>query len=82
MDSSSLSVNESHLNTLCIYFQEVGEKMNPSLQVLRQLLPIAKRTSDVIACTQMGLLTDMKGNKINFDSNEKQVCFGCSILTD
>ncbi|XP_046669089.1 mediator of RNA polymerase II transcription subunit 12 isoform X4 [Homalodisca vitripennis] len=51
--------------------KEVGDKSSPSIQHLRQLLPLPKQVCEVIACSPHGLLTDMKGNKIAFDCTDK-----------
>lgn len=54
-----------------MFLQEVGDKSSPSIQHLRQLLPLPKQVCEVIACSPHGLLTDMKGNKIAFDCTDK-----------
>lgn len=53
--------------------QELGDRNSTSIQHVRQLLPLPKQVCEVITCEQMGLLHDMKGNKIAFDSMDKQV---------
>lgn len=52
--------------------KELGDKNNPSIKYVRQLLPLAKQTCEVIACEPAGSSTDAKGNKINIDSIEKK----------
>lgn len=70
--------NKKHYQNLMKKLRkELGDRSNPSAQHVRQLLPMAKVTSEIIACEQIGCLTDTKGNKIaGFDSiDKKQVCF-------
>lgn len=58
--------------------KELGDKNNPSIKYVRQLLPLAKQTCEVIACEPAGSSTDAKGNKINIDSIEKKhvsICY-------
>lgn len=52
--------------------KEVGEKQNASLQHIRQLLPLPRMVTEVIAVESIGCLTDSKGNKISFDSIDKK----------
>lgn len=52
--------------------KEVGEKHNASLQHIRQLLPMLRSVTEVVAVEPIGSLTDSKGNKINFDSIDKK----------
>lgn len=52
--------------------KELGDKNNPSIKYVRQLLPIAKQTCEVIACEPAGSSIDAKGNKISIDSIEKK----------
>ncbi|XP_058826167.1 mediator of RNA polymerase II transcription subunit 12 isoform X2 [Topomyia yanbarensis] len=52
--------------------KELGERNNSSIKYVRQLLPLAKQTCEVIACEPAGSSTDAKGNKINIDSIEKK----------
>ncbi|XP_034934643.1 mediator of RNA polymerase II transcription subunit 12 [Chelonus insularis] len=59
--------------------KELGDRNSPSIQYVRQLLPLPKLTMEVITCEPVGCLTDTKGNKIaGFDSIDKkqgmQVC--------
>lgn len=49
--------------------KEVGERRNASLQHIRQLLPLPRLTTEVIAVEPSGSITDSKGNKISFDSS-------------
>lgn len=48
--------------------KEVGERQNASLQHIRQLLPLPRLATEVIAVENAGSITDSKGNKISFDS--------------
>lgn len=52
--------------------KELGDKNNPSIKYVRQLLPLAKQTCEVITCEPAGSSIDAKGNKINIDSIEKK----------
>lgn len=52
--------------------KEVGDRQNASLQHVRQLLPLLRVTTEVIAVEPAGCLTDSKGNKISFDSVDKK----------
>lgn len=52
--------------------KEVGDRQNASLQHVRQLLPLPRVTTEVIAVEPAGCLTDSKGNKISFDSVDKK----------
>ncbi|XP_063890772.1 mediator of RNA polymerase II transcription subunit 12 isoform X1 [Helicoverpa armigera] len=54
--------------------KEIGDRHGPSVQCVRQLLPLSKNTIiEVIACEPIGCLVDQKGNKITgFDSDKKQ----------
>ncbi|XP_045454352.1 mediator of RNA polymerase II transcription subunit 12-like [Melitaea cinxia] len=54
--------------------KELGDRYGPSVQAVRQLLPLSKNTIiEVIACEPLGCLVDQKGNKIpGFDSEKKQ----------
>jgi mediator of RNA polymerase II transcription subunit 12 len=58
--------------------QELGDRTSPSIQYVRQLLPLPKVTAEVVVCQPMGCLSDTKGNKIaGFDSiDKKQVSKG------
>ncbi|CAH2068907.1 unnamed protein product, partial [Iphiclides podalirius] len=53
--------------------KEIGDRHGPSVQSVRQLLPLSKNTIiEVIACEPLGCLVDQKGNKISgFDSDKK-----------
>lgn len=54
--------------------KEIGDRHGPSVQCVRQLLPLSKNTIiEVIACEPIGCVVDQKGNKITgFDSDKKQ----------
>ncbi|XP_048481682.1 mediator of RNA polymerase II transcription subunit 12 isoform X3 [Plutella xylostella] len=54
--------------------KELGDRHGPSVQCVRQLLPLPKNTIiEVIACEPIGCLVDQKGNKITgFDNDKKQ----------
>ncbi|XP_053693573.1 mediator of RNA polymerase II transcription subunit 12 [Sabethes cyaneus] len=52
--------------------KELGDRNNSSIKYVRQLLPLAKQTCEVIACEPAGSSTDAKGNKISIDSIEKK----------
>lgn len=52
--------------------KEVGERHNASLQHVRQLLPLPRAVTEVIAVEPNGCITDGKGNKISFDSVDKK----------
>ncbi|XP_062528646.1 mediator of RNA polymerase II transcription subunit 12 isoform X2 [Bombyx mori] len=54
--------------------KEIGDRHGPSVQCVKQLLPLSKNTIiEVIACEPLGCLVDQKGNKITgFDSDKKQ----------
>lgn len=52
--------------------KEVGERHSASLQHIRQLLPLPRQVTEVIAVEPIGCLTDSKGNKISFDSIDKK----------
>uniref|UniRef100_A0A0A9YNL5 Mediator of RNA polymerase II transcription subunit 12 n=1 Tax=Lygus hesperus TaxID=30085 RepID=A0A0A9YNL5_LYGHE len=70
--SEKCEENRKHYQNLMKKLKkEVGERSSPSIHFVRQLLPLPKRQTEVIACGQLGLLTDMKGNKIDFDSSDK-----------
>jgi CTP synthase (UTP-ammonia lyase) len=59
----------------CVFHvaQELGDRYSPSIQHVRQLLPLLKVTAEVVVCQPMGCLTDTKGNKIaGFDSIDKK----------
>lgn len=52
--------------------KEVGERHGPSLQHVRQLLPLPRLATEVIAVDPTGCYTDSKGNKVSFDSIDKK----------
>ena len=52
--------------------KELGDKNGPSIKYVRQLLPLAKQTCEVLTCDSAGSSTDAKGNKIAIDSIEKK----------
>lgn len=66
--------NKKHYQNLMKKLRkELGDRNSPSVQHLRQLLPLPKITSEIIACEPVGCLTDTKGNKIaGFDSIDKK----------
>ncbi|XP_046392614.1 mediator of RNA polymerase II transcription subunit 12-like protein isoform X2 [Ischnura elegans] len=66
--------NKKHYQNLIKKLKkELGDRASPSLRHIRQLLPLPKRTREVVACEPVGLLTDTKGNKIaGFDSIDKK----------
>lgn len=78
MGSRNLSV----LHIALLYFQrELGDKNTEATDKLRQLLPLSKKTYEVITCEPHGTLVDSKGNKITFDSKaKKQVSIVIIIL--
>ena len=54
-------------------FQEIGDKISPSMMQVRQLLPLSKKQLEVVTVQPVGCLTDTKGNKIaGFDSIDKK----------
>lgn len=74
--------NKKHYQNLMKKLKkELGDRNTPSIQHVRQLLLIPKRTCEVITCEPVGCLTDTKGNKITgFDSiDKKQVCIGSGL---
>ncbi|XP_071839285.1 mediator of RNA polymerase II transcription subunit 12-like protein isoform X3 [Apostichopus japonicus] len=49
--------------------KELGDKRSEGIDRMRQLLPVPRRTVEVLTCEPMGSLIDTKGNKITgFDS--------------
>ena len=53
--------------------KEIGDKQNPSIRQLRQLLPIPKCVEEVMVTEQYGLVPDAKGNKVRgFNCDKKQ----------
>lgn len=52
--------------------KEVGERQSASLQHIRQLLPLQRHASEVIAVERIGCIFDGKGNKISFDGIDKK----------
>lgn len=53
--------------------KEVGDKHSDGINLVRQLLPVPRKTIEVITCENMGSLIDNKGNKITgFDSIKKK----------
>uniref|UniRef100_A0A8C4QLK3 Mediator complex subunit 12L n=1 Tax=Eptatretus burgeri TaxID=7764 RepID=A0A8C4QLK3_EPTBU len=78
-DLSSLSQGvmeenkRAYMNLVKKLKKELGDKRSESIDKLRQLLPLAKQTVDVITCEPMGSLIDTKGNKIaGFDYIDKK----------
>ncbi|CAH0557477.1 unnamed protein product [Brassicogethes aeneus] len=52
--------------------KEVGERSNASMLHIKQLLPLPRITTEVIAVESIGGITDSKGNKISFDNVDKK----------
>ena len=53
--------------------KEIGDKQNPSIRQLRQLLPLPKCVEEVLVTEQYGLVPDTKGNKVRgFNCDKKQ----------
>ena len=53
--------------------KELGDKHSYDIDRVRQLLPVPKKTCDVVTVEHMGSLIDTKGNKIaGFDSIDKK----------
>ncbi|KAH8373428.1 hypothetical protein KR009_006618 [Drosophila setifemur] len=61
---------KNYLNLMKKLKKEIGEKNNASIRVIRQLLPLYKQPTEVIACEHAGM--DTKGNKI-CDMDKKQL---------
>ncbi|KAF7269352.1 mediator complex subunit kohtalo isoform X2 [Rhynchophorus ferrugineus] len=61
-----------HQNLMKKIKKEIGERQNASIQHIKQLLPLPRITTEVIAVEPAGCLTDSKGNKISFDSVDKK----------
>lgn len=82
--SSCSSAKNLVLNCVFLIAQELGDRYSPSIQHVRQLLPLLKVTAEVVVCQPMGCLTDTKGNKIaGFDSiDKKQVSKEKLSMTD
>ncbi|XP_039485003.1 mediator of RNA polymerase II transcription subunit 12 isoform X1 [Drosophila santomea] len=69
--STLVSDDERHyMNLMKKLKKEIGEKNNASIRVIRQLLPLYKQPTEVIACEHSGM--DTKGNKI-CDIDKKQL---------
>lgn len=67
---------KSYVNLIKKLKKELGDKTNASIKYVRQLLPLSKQITEVIACESAGCLTDTKGNKISgFDSIDKKPVF-------
>lgn len=66
--------NKKHYQNLMKKLKkELGDRSSPSIQHIRQLLPLLKQNSEISACEPVGCLTDTKGNKISgFDSIDKK----------
>ncbi|XP_045472646.1 mediator of RNA polymerase II transcription subunit 12 isoform X2 [Harmonia axyridis] len=64
-----------YLNLMKKLKKEVGDRQVPSLQHIRQLLPMPRSVTEIIAVEPIGSLTDSKGNKISFDSIDKKYGF-------
>ena len=55
-------------------FQDVGERNNVSLRLVRQLIPLPKLQAEVITLEPWGSVTDTKGNRLQeFDKDKKHV---------
>jgi len=71
-----VSFEVNFLVSFCLrvrFLQELGDRTSPSIQQLRQLLPLPKVQHEVVACEQLGAMTDTKGNRIaGFDSIDKK----------
>lgn len=53
--------------------KELGDKRSEGIDRMRQLLPVPRRTVEVLTCEPMGSLIDTKGNKITgFDPIDKK----------
>lgn len=77
LSDSEKDENKKHYQNLMKKLKkELGDRNSASIQHVRQLLPLLKINSEIIACEPAGCLTDTKGNKIaGFDSiDKKQVC--------
>lgn len=68
-----------YLNLMKKLKKEVGDRQVPSLQHIRQLLPMTRSVTEIIAVEPIGSLTDSKGNKISFDSIDKKHGFQVRI---
>ncbi|XP_060517503.1 mediator of RNA polymerase II transcription subunit 12 isoform X2 [Cylas formicarius] len=61
-----------HQNLMKKIKKEIGERFNASLLHIKQLLPLPRWTTEIIAVEPAGSITDSKGNKISFDSVDKK----------
>lgn len=53
--------------------KEIGEKLTAGVEHLKLLLPLAKKSLDIIAVEPAGSVLDPKGNKIaGFDSTDRK----------
>lgn len=54
--------------------QDIGERNNVSLRLVRQLIPLPKLQAEVITLEPWGSVTDTKGNRLQeFDKDKKHV---------
>jgi len=60
-----------HQNLMKKIKKEVGERQNVSLMHIKQLLPLPRMTTEIIAVEPAGF-TDSKGIKISFDNVDKK----------
>lgn len=65
---------ETHLKCIANFFQDIGERNNVSLRLVRQLIPLPKLQAEVITLEPWGSVTDTKGNRLQeFDKDKKHV---------
>lgn len=61
-----------YINLIKKLRKELGERRNPSLKLVRQLLPLIKIPVEIITCDPVGTYIDTKGNKvIGFDISDR-----------
>lgn len=59
---------------MTVLWQEIGERNNVSLRLVRQLIPLPKLQAEVITLEPWGSVTDTKGNRLQeFDKDKKHV---------
>ncbi|XP_066254151.1 mediator of RNA polymerase II transcription subunit 12 isoform X3 [Euwallacea similis] len=61
-----------HQNLMKKIKKEIGERHNVSLMHIKQLLPLPRIATEIIAVEPVGSVTDSKGFKISFDSVDKK----------
>ncbi|XP_071949352.1 mediator of RNA polymerase II transcription subunit 12-like protein isoform X1 [Antedon mediterranea] len=62
-----------HLTLIKKLRRELGDKNSEGIEKVRQLLPVPKKSIEVITCEPTGCLMDTRGNKITgFEINKKQ----------